>query len=238
MEGPKGQNYFITDGDWDIGKVLVCTGKWESNLIEIMKNNGIYNIRLSGSVGWSDNDISFLSSIKFLKGVEIYFSSDIKDMTPLYSLSSLEFLGIDDYIKTDLDFSNFNNLKICLISWCSKYKNMFNVNTLKHLLINKYPYESLKELSNLKNLEILDITSRKLQSLDGIQALNKLKVLKLFKCTHLVELKGIEHLTELKQLDIDTCNKLNNLNGCEKLVNLVKINLENNKGLDSLWLSK
>lgn len=235
---PNSKNYFITDGDWGTGKVLVCTGKWEPNLIEVMKNNSLYNLRLSSFAGWCDNDIKFLSTLEFLKGVEIYGSSEIRDLTPLYSLANLEFLAIDDYMKTDLDFSKFTELKICLISWCSKYKNLFKVNTLKHLLINKYPYENFNELSNLKNLEILDVTSRKLQSLDGIQDLNKLKVLKLFRCTSLVELTGIEHLTELKELDIDTCKKITNLNGCEKLKNLEIINLDNCKEIDSLRLLK
>jgi hypothetical protein len=235
---PNNLNYFITDGDWETGKVLVCTGKWEPNLIEIMKNNGIYNIRLSGSVGWCDKDISFLSSMEFLKGVSIYFSPEIKDLTPLYSLSGLEFLAIDDFIKTDLDFGRFPKLKVCLISWCSKYKNFFKMTTLKHLLINKYPYQNLRELSSLKNLEILDITSRKLKSLDGIQDLNGLNVLKLFRCTSLVELSGIEHLTELKELDIDTCKKINNLKGCEKLKKLECINLDNCNEIDSLRFLK
>jgi hypothetical protein len=44
-------NYFITDGDWNIGKVLVCTGVWNPKLIGIMQENGIVNLRLSGSVG-------------------------------------------------------------------------------------------------------------------------------------------------------------------------------------------
>jgi hypothetical protein len=236
LVGPNRKNYFITDGDWGTGKVLVCTGKWEPNLIEVMKNNSIYNLRLSWAAGWCDDDINFLSTMEFLKGVEI--CGEIRDLTPLYSLSSLEYLAIDDYIKADLDFNKFSNLKICLISWCPKYKNLFKVNTLKHLLINKFPYENLNELSNLKNLEIIDITSRKLQLLDGIQALNKLKVLKLFRCTNLLELNGIEYLTELKELDIDTCKKITNLNGCEKLKELEIINLDNCKELDSLRLLK
>jgi hypothetical protein len=209
---PGGKNYFITDGEWDIGKVLVCTGKWEPNLIKVMEKNDIYNLRLSWFAGWCDNDINFLSTMEFLKGVEIYGSSEIRDLSPLYSLINLEFLGIDDYSKADLDFSKFTSLKICLISWCSKYKNLFKVNTLKHLLINKYPYENLNELSDLKDLELLDITSRKLQSLEGIQNLNKIKVLKLFRCTSLVDISGIESLTELKELDIDSCKKISNLN--------------------------
>jgi Leucine-rich repeat (LRR) protein len=203
-----------------------------------MEKNDIYNLRLSWFAGWCDNDINFLSTMEFLKGVEIYGSTEIRDLTPLYSLSGLEFLGLDDYMKADLDFSKFGNLKICLIYWCSKYKHLFKVNTLKHLLINKYPYENFNELSNLKNLEILDVTSRKLQSLDGIQDLNKLKVLKLFRCTSLVDLTGIEHLTELKELDIDTCKKITNLNGAEKLKNLEIINLDNCKEIDSLRLLK
>lgn len=105
---PNNENYFITDGDWNIGKVLVCTGEWNPKLIGVMQENGIVNLRLSGSVGWEGKDINFLSSIPFLKGIEIYFSS-MNDLTPIYSLKELEVLGLDGFIKAELTLINYLN---------------------------------------------------------------------------------------------------------------------------------
>jgi hypothetical protein len=172
-----------------------------------------------------------------LKGIEIYFSS-IKDLTPIYSLKELEVLGLDDFIKAELDFNRLPKLKKCFITWNKKYKNLFDVSTLNHLIIDKYPYENLVAMSKLKDLEILDITSRNLQSLKGIESLNKLQELKMIRCTNLVDLTGIEYLAELRVLDINTCRKIHNLNGCEKLDKLEQISLENCKEIDSLRLLK
>ncbi|MBE4906952.1 hypothetical protein IMZ08_02630 [Bacillus luteolus] len=234
---PNNDNYFITDGSWNIGKVLVCTGEWDPKLIEVMRENGIVNLRLSGSVGREGKDINFLSSIPFLKGIEIYFSS-IKDLSPIYSLEELEVLGLDGYIKAEFDFNKLPKLKKCFITWNKKYQNLFDVSTLNHLIIDKYPFENLNAMSNLKDLEILDITSRKLQSLKGIESLKKLQELKMFRCVNLIDLSGIEYLTELRVLDINTCRKIHNLNGCEKLDKLEQIRLENCKEIDSLRLLK
>ncbi|MCA1063731.1 hypothetical protein QTG56_11080 [Rossellomorea sp. AcN35-11] len=231
MKVDESQSYFITEGDWNTGKVLVCTGEWKNSMSEVMQNNGIYNLRLSGSVGWTDNNIDFLSTLQFLKGVEIYFSlSTSLDLTPLHSLKNLEFLGIDDYVKGEVDFAKLTNLKNCFISWSSKYKKI----ELKHLVINKYPYENLKEISEMRNLEYLDITSRKLLNLDGIQALEMLKVLKLYRCSNFESLTGIEYLPNLKELEISTCNKLYSVEEIQQTNSLEKVMLENNKNLKNL----
>lgn len=232
MKTDESQDYFVTEGECNTGKVLVCTGDWKNYMSEVMQNNGIYNLRLSGAVGWKGNSINFLSTLQFLRGIEIYFSfSPLKDLTPLYSLEKLEFLGIDDYVKGEVDFAKLTNLKTCLISWSSKYKNFNKQKELKHLVINKYPYENLKEISEMKKLEYLDITSRKLLTLDGIQALETLKVLKLYRCSNLRSLTGIEYLPNLKELEVDTCNKLHSVEEIHKINSLEKIMLENNKSL-------
>ncbi|KPB05721.1 leucine-rich repeat domain-containing protein [Bacillus sp. CHD6a] len=239
MRADDSNGYFITEGDWNTGKVLVCTGDWNNYMGEVMQNKEIYYLRLSGAAGWKDNNINFLSTLQFLRGIEIYFSfSTLIDLTPLYSLENLEFLGIDDFAKGEIDFAKLTKLKTCLISWSSKYKNFNNQTELKHLVINKYPYENLKEISEMMKLEYLDITSSKLLTLDGIEALETLNVLKLYRCSNLRRLTGIEYLPNLKELEVDTCNKLHSVEEIHKMNSLVKILLENNKGLRNLGWKK
>jgi hypothetical protein len=227
------KSYFIDKGEKNTGECLVLTGYWDERLIEVMLKKEIKNIRLSRYSGWADKDISFLKRLTFLKGVEI-FADDIKDLRALQELSLLEYVGLEVKLIFDLDFNNFNNLKIIQLRWSKHYKNIFNVYPLEHLNITNYPFEDLQILSNLNNLKNLQVTSTKLRTLKGVNKLINLKSIDLFKCNNLESLDSVRELTSLEIIDLENCKKIDHLNQLRNMINLKTLLIDSCGKIESL----
>ncbi|MEV3820813.1 hypothetical protein [Aeromonas dhakensis] len=64
--------YFIDEVENGMGRCLVLTAPWSDGFTSIIDKENISVLRLSQSAGWSGNDISFISDLTCLSGVEIY----------------------------------------------------------------------------------------------------------------------------------------------------------------------
>ncbi|MFC4323293.1 leucine-rich repeat domain-containing protein [Litchfieldia salsa] len=219
------KKYFIDTGEKNSGDCLVLTSYWDESLKDIMLKKEIKNLRLSRFTGWADKDVSFLKTLPFLKGVEVY-ADDIKDLSAMYDLKSLEYIGLDCNLSFDLDMINFKKLKTLQVKWNKHFKNMFNVSSIESLNIIKYPNEDLVALSNYSNLKKLQLTSTKLKTLKGIDNLINLKAVDLFKCNQLESLESIDHLESLEEFEAENCKKLNNLYQLSNLTNLKTLLIE------------
>lgn len=212
-------SFFIHSGQEWTGPTLVVTDYWNDDLRNLMVSKSIYYLRLSRSVGWEDHDLEFLKNLDFLKGVEIY-ADDIKDVSALVHLKSLEHLSLDCKLNIEVDVSQFKNLSSLYFKWNKKVLNWFNVPSLERLNVVNYPFESLEVFSNLTTLRELLLTSTKLQTLKGIGYLKSLKLLDLYRCTKLYSLESLGSLKKLEKIVLDNCKRIEDLSECVGLENL------------------
>lgn len=228
--------YFIDEAENGMGACLVLTAPWSNRLKSIIEKEKISVLRLSQAAGWEGDDISFVQELPELRGIEIY-SWKVKDITPLQTLTGLEYLGLQCEFTRACDFSKFERLKICKLLWRPKAKSVFSCNGLSLLNIVNYPMEDLTALQNMSDLTRLQLTSKKLSALAGIEHLGSLSTLDLAECTRLVDLSGVERCHQLETIEIEGCKKvydLNLLGELKKLKTLVLANCGKVKSLTPL----
>lgn len=213
--------YFIDEAENDMGRCLVLKAPWSDDFIDVLKAENISVLRLTESMGWKGESISFLEKLQDvgLRGVEVY-AWNVKDITPLQYLPELEYIGLQCEFTKAPDFSNFSHLKICKLLWRPKAKTVFACSGLKLLNIVNYPVEDLQDLKNMTGLRRLQITSRKLVSLAGIESLQSLRILDLAECPKLETLTGIEKCQELQVVELENCKRVSDVSSLGELANL------------------
>lgn len=218
--------YFIDEAENDMGRCLVLKSPWSDDFINVIRKESISVLRLTESMGWRSNEISFLEKLKDvgLRGVEIY-AWGVKDITPLSFLSGLEYLGLQCEFNKTPDFSNFEKLRICKLVWRPAAKSVFGCLNLQLLNIVNYPFEDLSNLNEIVGITRLQITSKKLVSLAGIESLQSLKVLDLAECPNLEYLTGIEKCQQLQVVEIENCKKITEVSNLGELANLRALTL-------------
>lgn len=213
--------YFIDEAENDMGRCLVLKAPWSDDFIDVIRKENISVLRLTESMGWKGNDISFLEKLKNinLRGVEIYAWS-VKDITPLRFVSGMEYLGLQCEFTNAPDFSNFEKLRICKLLWRPTAKSIFDCIGMQLLNIVNYPFEDLQMLKKFTELTRLQITSKKLVSLVGVEYLQSLKILDLAECHNLEYLTGIENCQQLQIVELENCKKINDVTNLGELANL------------------
>lgn len=208
MERKKNMPDFeIRKDEHGIGKVLILKGSWSSDISEYMIRKRIYALRLTDSYGFKGESLSFLSSLTYLKSLELY-CWDAKDVKSIETLPQLEVLGLQFRSSKKIDFSHFTNLRVALLTWSKGLESIFLLDNIEYLNIQNYPHKDLVSIEHMNKLKRLYLTSRKLESLKGIERLINLTELNLYNCQHLVSQIGIEKLKNLNKIGIDACNKL------------------------------
>ncbi|MFZ6727281.1 hypothetical protein ACO0K2_17455 [Undibacterium sp. MH2W] len=203
----KNTEYFIDEDENGFGRCLVLTDLWRDEFAQVMISNKISNLRLSSSAGWSGKDISFISTLEFLTGIEIY-SWNIKDISPIFENKNLRFIGLQCEFTSPADFSKLEKLEVCKVFWRNKIDGLFSCRMLRHLNIVEYPFESLRELSELNALQRLQLSSKKLSTLSGMASLTSLKNLDLANCSNLVDVSELSKCIDLQTLEINGCKKI------------------------------
>ncbi|TAA71992.1 leucine-rich repeat domain-containing protein [Planococcus salinarum] len=225
--------YFIDSGEKETGTTMVLTSYWNEQLKNVMLEQGIQHLRLSRSVDWEDQDIDFLKSLDFLKGIEIY-AFDIKDVSVLHHLPTLEHIGLECNLSVELDISQFKHLRIFFSRHSKKLKKWWKVSTLERLNLTNYPFEDLMPLQQLVCLKSLQLTSTKLQTLNGINHLKNLQLLDLYSCPKLISLESLNALKSLEEIEFDSCKRIEKLDEIEGLENLRKFILTNCGDIQSI----
>lgn len=225
--------YYIDSGEKETGPTMVLTSYWDEQLKNVMLEQGIQHLRLSRSADWEDQDIDFLKSLNFLKGIEIY-AYDIKDVNVLLHLPTLEHIGLGCELSVELDISQFKHLKIFFSSHSKKLKKWWEVSTLERLNITSYPFEDLMPLQQLVALKSLQLTSTKLQTLNGINHLKNLQLLDLYSCSKLISLDSLSALKSLEEIEIESCKRIEKLDEIEGLENLRKFLLIDCVNIESI----
>ena len=180
---------------------------WQPHFKTILEDEGIFAVRFSALGSIKDLDLSVLSELPFLKGLEIY-DWEVTDARIIEELPNLEVLGLQIKRTKPIDFSKLPNLRVALLTWCKGCEGLFSASNLEYLNISNFPLEDLQRLSPLCSLRRLSLTSRKLKTLSGIAKLKLLEDLDLYDCRVLEDDDGLDTLANLKKLGIESCNKL------------------------------
>ncbi|ONF45201.1 hypothetical protein BTO32_01645 [Marinobacter lutaoensis] len=172
-----------------------------------MQQHGICALRLSDYYGFKGEDLSFLSSLWFLKSLEIY-CWDAKGVQAVGDLPHLEVLGLQFRSTRKIDFSGFSRLRVAMVTWTKGLQSLLEVATLEKLNIQNYPHIDLTPCAGLSLLRSLYLTSRKIESLSGIESLKNLEVLDLYNCPKLASVEEANGCPHLQKLEIEACTRL------------------------------
>jgi internalin A len=145
---------------------------------------------------------------------------EIINFESIYSLNKLEKIYINPMKNFTFDVSQFNKLKHLGIEYWKGIKNIGKIKTLESMVIIKYPYENIVELSNLGNLKILHIYRSKIKLLEGIERLKLLEELSLSRNNCLENINIIKDIKSLNKLSLEKCNKLIDYNFVYELENI------------------
>lgn len=220
-----GGGYFIDSDGNGLGQCLVLTGPWRDELADLMSSRGLSLLRLSSSVGWNGDDISFVSRLKFLTGLEVY-SWNIKDVSPLFQLAGLRYVGLQCEFTSKADFGTLTGLEILKLFWRPKVTGVEHCTNLRHLNVVNYPHDDLSEWISLVNVQRLQITSNKLLSLRGIEAMSRLKNIDVAKCPKLNDIARLATCNELQSMTFTACRRLSQLPTDLCLDSLQEVSLE------------
>jgi len=219
--------------DTSTGRYLVISSSRIHESLEFMIREKIEQIEINMSLGFDDDNISFLRNFLFIKGLTIIHWL-IEDIQPIHYLNKLENLSVNTYCKSEINFSNFPNLINCTLEWRPKAKSLFNCMSLKNLFLNRYLGKDTSPFATLNNLEQLSILNSSIENLQGLSNLNKLKSLGLHNVRKLTSLDGIQALTELQDLAFTGCRKVRSLEQVQTLYNLIKLDFSSNGNIDSI----
>ncbi len=225
--------FWVDDYERGGGKVLALTGPWRPAIADEIERRDVYVLRLSASNGWVGADVSFLSELPGLRGLEIY-GSTLRDVSPIECLRGLEFIGLECDFRSALDFTVFPKLKSCFLTWKSGAESLLECPGLEHLNVSNYPYPDLSQLSCRARLTRLQLTGRKISSLLGIEQCVRLDVLDLFDCPNLASLRGVEQVPSLRDIEIEQCKSVSSVEPIGYLSSLVSLVLNDCGNIESL----
>lgn len=215
---------FLVEQEHMPGWVLVLRGPWRPELADLMKETGVHFLRLSQSMGWQPEDLSFLESVPGLRGIEVYHMG-VKDLSALHRLPQLEFIKLQ--CLGELDFSCFPSLQVAGVRWLPGCETLFECENLRFLSVDTGPIEDLQPFAKLKKLERLQLFTRKLITLRGAEKLPRLRHVRFADCTSLSDISALASVRTLEVFDADTCKKVNSLTPFAGLPRLQKLWLDN-----------
>lgn len=202
------KDFELVDSDYTDGKCLTLKTSWSDEYLKLIQTYKIQHLRLSRSLGWIGNEVSFLSApyFKNLVAIEIY-NWEIESVQMLQNLEQLKVICLEVNLKKPLDLSHFRNLKIFKSRWSNKIINLSSCSTLQELNIVNFGQENLENLKDLQNLQKISLTSSKLTNLNTIY-FKHLKYLDLYRCPKLHTIEGLRSCENLKEVQIELCKNI------------------------------
>ena len=160
--------------------------------------------------GWEPEYLRNLLGDDFFYDVVVVNLADqeVSDLSPLASLTNLEYLHLNETAVSDLS-------------------PLASLTNLKGLDLSDTPVSDLSPLASLTNLEVLNLDGTSVSDLSPLVSLTNLEYLSLSD-TSVSDLSPLASLTNLERLDlIDT--QVSDLSPLASLTNLVSLELEGSK---------
>ena len=177
-----------------------------------MKENDTSRIIFSGLLGYSKPTLPFNEDIDCIEEILIQCSR-ITDLTPLYHLSNIKKINIEENfaLTTPFDIRNISNLTDFFSD------NIFNINgyldhpTLKYLHIEPQKLKNLDINKENKILESLSLANSHITDISNCTKLAKLKGLYLAYLPKIENISFILDMPTLVDIEICSCKKINDL---------------------------
>ena len=172
----------------------------------------IQQILLIGTLA-NETLVDFNAFNKLSKSLRIIsFIQDIGNainLESIYNLKELREITFQKKQKFELDISKFPKLEHFGGEYWKGLINLEKAYTLTSMVIRKYPYPDLENVSNLQKMERLHIYSSQIKSLDGVERL-PIRELCLAKNNKLEDIHKINEVSSLESLQIEGCKRLEN----------------------------
>lgn len=226
---------FIIEQEHLEGRCYVLTGPWSPGCAEAFHREGAQFLRLNRTAGARFEDLTFLKSLRGLRGVEIYDQTvTMKQLPPLLELASLELIGLQCKFK-DIDFAaSFPQLRFASFQWQRGCESVFRCRSLEFLFMEGYPGRDLMGLAPLSKLKRLHVNSRALVTAEGIAQLVALEHVTFAYCSALVDIAEVAACSSLRVLELYNCKKMNRLPAFDRSSQLRRLTVENGVELESI----
>jgi len=208
----------------DFGLRLVIDSAWSPAYADYMKAHGIAEITVNYARGFQGDNIDFLRTIPFLRGL-LFISYAVEDGSPINDLHELRSLTVGYIGKTAIDFGHLPNLEACYMVRGIKYVGLHTLKKITNLSFSNYQEKTIVPLLGLTTLERLGLSTSQITSLAGISQLTNLSALMLANLTKLTSLHGIDGLKNLETLEISGCRKIGSIRELENLRRLKRLEL-------------
>lgn len=193
------------------GKYIIIHSNQLKEGVEYAKSIKISQIQLREGLGNLDKDtkVDFTELEKIsdsLKIISLDTLENVINFQSIYALKNLEKIYLDKQ-KFQIDISKFPKIEHLGSEYWKGLLNIDKTNSLKSLVLLKFPRADLNELSKLKKLQRLHIYSSKIETLAGIERL-PVKELSLARNSSLEDIQAIKELKSLQRLLIEKCKKI------------------------------
>ncbi len=215
------------------GVRATVTVAWNSRMLAYMKSRNVVELELNSAKGWSGDDLEFLCHLPELQSFEL-LDLGFRNVGPIHFLHELRQLEVSTYCRTEIRFSEFPLLEVCVLEWRPKAKSLFECATLKNLFVNRYNGKDSSVFGNLTGLNRLGILNSPLRDLLGLEPLQELRRMRLGNMSRLDSLRGIDSLTSLEDLDLSGCRKIRSIEELCRCSRLKKLCLDDNGEIESL----
>lgn len=205
-------------------------------LEQFMKEKNISRIIFSGSLGYKKSILPFNEDIDFIEEVLIQ-NSNITDLTPLYYLTNLKKISIEENLAfaNPFDLRRISKLTDFFTDNTLNIDGYFDHPTLQHLHIEPKKIKRL-EISKENNiLESLSIANSHIIDISDCIKLTRLKGLYLAYLPKIEDIIFILNIPTLIDIEICSCKKINNLiEILSQKNNLQTLTIWNQGNLDSI----
>lgn len=191
---------------------------------------GISILDLNRTV-FAGTSIEFLSDSK-LKGV---FLTDwkIKDISVLYTLSSLQFLSLTTPKVKGFDVSVLEHLTDLAVDFPHTISRVEKCLKLERLFLGDYNASSVESLNSLVQLKVLCLGNVHISDIQDIM-LPSLETFELRGASSLNSLRGIENMKNLRSFTVIGASSLENISALSKTKSLTRLCLIDCPKLESI----
>lgn len=202
--------YEIVNQSWIKGRVLlVKEPDWNSEFLNIFRNEGCQHLRLSYSMGWRQTELDFLDefSEEELLGLDVV-TMKTKDLSMIQKFRKLRNLCISIPCNKAPDMSNFPDLEVLMFDHRNSLLPSYKATNPWALNVGKYPFEDLKAIESFKKLRYLQIHGGNLTRLDGLENFPELAHISLYGLRKLESIDLIEKLPHINAIEVERCKNV------------------------------
>lgn len=216
------------------GKAASLEGPWTPEDADYIRKNGVVELRIGSQSNYALHDVDFLAEVPDLKVVRLATQGSL-DIDGLYEVPGLLCLTLVAWPRIAIDFTRLKHLEeLSYYEWTRGSSSLFEVKTLRRLMLVGYDQESSEAFAMLPNLEKLRIQESKLSEVVSLAKLKKVKELFLATLPRLTSLNGIQGMDSLEELTLGSVGRIGTIAPLAALNNLKGLTLWSAGKIDSV----